>query len=248
MLFAETWYTVVAPTVAMVGGVVCYGIVHPRSQLMGRVLYRADPTQNGDSPRAALTFDDGPTPDSTPAVLQALRDVDAKATFFVIGENAARYPDLLREIYSDGHLIANHTFAHHRQGLWGRHVYWRQQMETTGDLIVDLIGQRPAIFRPPMGYKHWHLMYQARTTGHTVVNWSRRARDGGRRTTARKIVKLLAGAEDGEVLLLHDGHEPDRSRSRRPTAEAVIPLVNQLRDRGLELVTLDELFGIEGYQ
>ena len=196
----------------------------------------------------ALTFDDGPTPDATAAVLDALRAVNAPAAFFVIGANADRHPDLLRRIDAEGHLIANHTFDHSRQGLWGRHVYWRRQMEETGDVVMDIVGKRPALFRPPMGYKHWHLMYQARQTGHHVVTWSRRAFDTAPGSSARRIVRRLVRASDGEVLLLHDGHEPTHPRSRRATADAVIPLVNQLRDRGFEVVRLDELLGLPGYQ
>ena len=256
MEIAATWWTVVLPAVIVIGATLGWGIFHPRSTMMGPVLFRAPGSAapgsaaTGSQPRVALTFDDGPTPDSTPAVLDALRDLDAPATFFVVGVNADRHPDLLRRIDAEGHLVGNHTLDHSRQGLWGRHVYWRRQMEETGDIIYDLIGKRPALFRPPMGYKHWHLMYQARQTGHHVVTWSRRAFDTAPPpwNTPRRIVKRLVKAGDGEVLLLHDGHEPTRPRSRRTTADAVIPLVNQLRDRGYEIVRLDELLGVEGYQ
>ena len=176
MEIAATWWTVVLPAVIVIGATLGWGIFHPRSAMMGPVLFRADSAHEG-SPRVALTFDDGPTPDATVAVLDALRDLDAPAAFFVVGVNADRHPDLLRRIDAEGHLIGNHTLDHSRQGLWGRHVYWRRQMEETGDIIFDLIGKRPALFRPPMGYKHWHLMYQARQTGHHVVTWSRRAFD-----------------------------------------------------------------------
>lgn len=247
----STWLTVIAPAAALGGIVVGWGMFHPRSRLMGPLVYRGAPINPGGRfwGRVALTFDDGPTPDSTPAVLDALARVEATATFFVVGRNVQRHPHLLRRIHDEGHLVANHSFDHDRQGLWGLNAFWRRQIDLTDDAVFDLIGQRPALFRPPMGLKHWHLMAEARFTGHTTVTWTRKARDGGRRPPRKmKMVKRLAAAGDGEVLLLHDGHEPDRPASRRVTAEAVGPLVNQLRDRGMQIVRLDELLGLPGYQ
>lgn len=216
---------------------------------MGPLVHRGAPVEPGEKPRVALTFDDGPTPDSTPAVLDALRQADAPAAFFVIGRNAQRHPDLLRRIHEDGHLVGNHTYHHDRQGLWGLNAFWRRQLDLTDDVIFDILGKRPAMFRPPMGLKHWHLMQEARFGGHAVVTWSRKARDGGRRPPKKqRLVKRLAQARDGDVLMLHDGHEPDRPASRRVTAEAVVPLVNQLRDRGFEIVRLDTLLDLPAYQ
>lgn len=248
MLLAPTWLTVVAPSLALIGGGLSWGLFNPRSQMMGRVLYRGPRVDDGDPPRVALTFDDGPTPDSTPAVLDALSAVDAPAAFFVIGRNADRHPHLLRQIDEQGHLVGNHTFDHDRQGLWHGGRFWRRQIDLTDDVIFDIIGKRPALFRPPMGFKHWHLMAEARFGGHQVVNWSRRAIDGGKRPRKHRIIKRMARAGDGDILLLHDGHEPDLDRSRTATADAVRPIVNQLRDRGIEIVRLDELLGLPAYQ
>ncbi|MEM7626672.1 MAG: polysaccharide deacetylase family protein [Planctomycetota bacterium] len=249
MWIPSTWLTVIAPTVVFGGGAVAWGMFHPRSRIMGPLVFRGRPAEDGEKPRVALTFDDGPTPDSTPAVLDALQRVDAPAAFFVIGLNALHHPKLLRRIDAEGHLIANHTFDHDRQGLWGLNGYWRKQLDDADDAIFEIVGQRPAMFRPPMGMKHWHLMSEARYGGHAIVTWSRRAVDGGKKPAKKqRIVKRLVKARDGEVLLLHDGHEPGRKRSRQTTADAVVPLVNQLRDRGFEIVRLDELLGLPAYQ
>lgn len=242
--------TILAPTVVFGGSVVAWGMFHPRSRVMGPLVFRGAPAEPGDAPRVALTFDDGPTPDSTPAVLDALQQVDAPAAFFVIGRNVVQHPHLLRRIHDDGHLVANHTHDHDRQGLWGLNGFWRRQIDRADDAIADVIGKRPAMFRPPMGLKHWHLMSEARYGGHAVVTWTRRALDGRtrRRPDKRRIVKRLRKARDGEVLLLHDGHEPDRPMNHTPTADAIVPLVNQLRDQGVEVVRLDKLLGLPAYQ
>lgn len=245
------WLTLIAPAAVLGGGVMLWGMFHPRSRVMGPLVYRGDPIDPGRDfrGRVALTFDDGPTPESTPAVLDALGQVDAPAAFFVVGRNVQRHPRLLRRIHDEGHLIGNHSYDHNRQGLWGLNAFWRRQLDRTDDAVYDVIGQRPAMFRPPMGLKHWHMMTEVRYGGHTTVTWTRKARDGGSRGAKKmKIVKRLAKAEDGEVLLLHDGHEPDRPASRTATAEAVVPLVNQLRDRGMQIVRLDELLDLPGYQ
>ncbi len=183
-------------------------------------------------------------------MLDALAAVNARATFFVIGLNVQRYPHLLRRIDEEGHLIANHSFLHDRQGLWGLNGFWRRQLDDTDDAIAEVIGRRPVFFRPPMGLKHMHMMTEVRYAGHVCVTWNRRALDGRRRPLPRKskIVQRLARSQDGDILLLHDGHEPDRPRDRSATADAIVPLVNQLLDRGLEPVRLDRLLDLPGYQ
>jgi peptidoglycan/xylan/chitin deacetylase (PgdA/CDA1 family) len=248
MWVPSTWLTVIAPTVGFGGSVLLWGMFHPRSRVMGPLVFQGPPAEPGRPPRVALTFDDGPTPDSTPAVLDELARVDAPATFFVIGLNVQRHPHLLRRIHDDGHLVANHSFHHDRQGLWGLNGFWRRQLDDTDDAIADVIGRRPTLFRPPIGLKHWHMMQEVQYGGHLCVTWNRRSLDGRRNPRPRKIVKRLTQSRDGDVLLLHDGHEPDRPRKRTATVQAIVPVVNQLRDRGVEIVRLDELLGVPGYQ
>ena len=249
MLTASAWITTVAPAAALGAAVGLYGIISPRARIWGPVIARAKhPAGDNGPPRVALTFDDGPTPQSTPAVLDSLQRMDAPATFFVVGQNLRAHPHLLARTHAAGHLIANHTHTHPRHGLWGLRPYWRRELDACNDAVYDVIGQRPAFFRPPMGLKHWHLLKEVTWGGQTCVNWSRRARDGNTHQTPKRLIhRLTKRLSDGDICLLHDGHEPDHPGTRQHTADAIPALVNQIRDRGFELVRLDELLDQPGY-
>jgi peptidoglycan/xylan/chitin deacetylase (PgdA/CDA1 family) len=232
-----------APVVAGLAGLT-YATVAPACEFWGPVVSRGKPGSN----RVALTFDDGPTPGSTERVLDALRAADAKATFFVIGVNVRAHPQLLRRIHDEGHLIANHSFRHSHYGVMRTFPYWFREIGQTEDVVRSELRLRTALFRPPMGVKTWQTARAARELGHTVVTWSRRAIDG-LPTSADRIVARLAGAGDGEILLLHDGVEPHAPhRDRSATVEAIAPLIRSLRARNLTPVRLDELLGLPGYQ
>lgn len=230
--------------VAAAAGALCYGIFHPRAQLLGPLVYRGPAGAKG----VALTFDDGPTPGSTDRVLDALGDAGVKAAFFVIGRNAERWPTLVQRMDNEGHIVANHTFEHSHTGLWGLWRYWREEITRANDTIEQIIGKRPALFRPPMGYKTSHVLRQARRQGQTVVTWSGRARDTKPISAAEIVQKLVEFRRDGDILLLHDGIEPSAPpRDTSPTVAAIPPLVTALREKSLEPVRLDLLLGVEAY-
>ena len=219
-------------------------MIAPRCGAWGPVVYRG----RSDGARIALTFDDGPTPGGTDGVLDALRAAGARATFFVIGANVDRHPDLVRRMHDEGHQVANHSYDHSHYGaLRGPH-YWRAQIEQTDAAIAHLIGVRPAMFRPPMGVKSPFIAAAARQAGQTVVTWGPRGRDCLRGTTARRIVqRITAGICPGDIALLHDGVDPHRHRDPRVTVETVAPLIAALRTRRLEPARLDELLDRPAY-
>lgn len=222
-----------------------YGAFWPRSRWFAPVIWRGD---RDGRPRVALTFDDGPHPDATPAILDVLAAHGAPAAFFVIGEHARRHPHLLRRLDAEGHLIGNHTDTHAYHGMWRGVSYWQRELRRTGDHVEQAIGKRPRLFRPPMGFKQGLMATAMRREGCVMVNWTRRGRDGWP-TTADKIRRRLAmPARAGDILVLHDGDDLHLRRDPRPTIEAVGPLIEALHERGLELVRLDELIGEPGYQ
>jgi peptidoglycan-N-acetylglucosamine deacetylase len=235
---------ITSAAVAAVSGGFAYATLAPACNFWGKIVHRGPDGSTG----VALTFDDGPTPGSTERVLNALASANAKATFFVIGENVRRHADLLRRIHDDGHLIANHTFNHPWLAFVRGQRYWAREIRETDDIIASIIGKRPAIFRPPVGTKTWYVTDAAKAQNHTLVTWSRRAVDGIP-TTPQRILKRFANIRGGDILLLHDGVDPRQPNRRRTAAgEATAPLVELIRSGGLQPMRLDELLGIPGYQ
>ena len=196
----------------------------------------------------ALTFDDGPLEGATERILDHLQTYGAPATFFVICRLAERWPGIVRRMHDEGHVVANHTYDHWRHAMWRGPWYWRKQIERTDGIIEQIIGRRPALFRPPLGVRTSVNMRVPRSTGHAFVMWTRRAMDGVRTTADRIEQRLLATASDGDVLLLHDGREPASRRDVTPTVVAVPRVIEAFARRGLKPIALHELLGLEPYR
>ncbi|MEO6434492.1 MAG: polysaccharide deacetylase family protein [Tepidisphaeraceae bacterium] len=234
----------VATPVAATLSWLTYATVGPSCAFWGPVVSRG-PAGSG---RIALTFDDGPTPGATDRVLDLLAGANILATFFVVGDNVRQHPDLLRRVHDEGHQIANHSYDHPHFGVFRRWPYWEREIRRTDETIESVVRLRPAIFRPPMGIKTWHTTRAARQCGHKVVTWSRRAIDG-LPTTPNRIVERLSGIRDGDIVLLHDGVEPHaRHTDRSATINALTPLLERIKERGLAPVRLDQLTGLPAYQ
>lgn len=234
-------------TAALTAGaaaIVAYGTFSSRSSLFGSVISRA---RSGAGNALALTFDDGPCPGSTDAILDILERERIRATFFIIGCYAARHPTIVGRIHAQGHLLGNHTFDHCRTGMFRGLGYWTEQIRRTNEIVHEITGQTPAFFRPPMGFKSPPVMRAARRNGARVVTWSRRAFDGVT-TTAGEIVRRLAPASAGEILLLHDGRDPGSRRVLDATPAALPEVISRMRSRELEMVRLDELLGASASQ
>ncbi len=225
-------------------GVIAYGLFAPRSALFGPVVHRG-PTH--DKPTVALTFDDGPDAVDTPRVLDVLADLRVTAAFFMVGKLVERNPTICRQAHDAGHLIANHSFHHHRAGLFHGQRYWHEQLRRTNQTIAACIGQSPAFFRPPMGFKHPPMFAAANQLGLTVVTWSHRALDGQPTTPARITRRLTRPMTGGEVLALHAGPEPSRPRDASATLQALPHIIATLRTRGIQLDRLDRVLNMPGY-
>jgi peptidoglycan/xylan/chitin deacetylase (PgdA/CDA1 family) len=219
--------------------------VWPGGRMWGRIYRHGDRTRR----HYAITFDDGPTAGATERVLDVLGEAGVKATFFVIGRNVERWPDLVARMDREGHLVGNHSYDHWRYGACRHRRYWEAQVRRTDDAIIAVIGKRPAMFRPPLGVKTLYINGAATRTGHAVITWTQRARDGVRVITPETILsRIVPHTVGGDVLLLHDGAEPGRSRDASATVACIAPLVRQLRDKGLEPAPLDELLKLPAYQ
>jgi len=214
-----------------------WGTFVPQSRLWGKVICRG----NADSRHVALTLDDGPTEPYTGQILDLLHRARAGATFFVVGRNAQRAPELITRMQREGHEIGNHTWSHPHYG-WLRGIdYWRRQIQHTDELVENLCGVRPSVFRPPLGAKNVFTVQAARQAGHRVVMWSRRSFDG-LVTTPAGIMKRLEPSAGGDIILMHDG-VAHNNRGRDPTAtvKALELMLQMLAQRGLNPVTVSEL-------
>ena len=236
----------------LVGG--CGGVLLPEGDLLRDVYLRGSPS----APTVALTFDDGPNGRCTEAVLDALRDVRAPATFFVLGENVAREQDdaLLARMAREGHTIGVHSETHAVRPLFLRGATAAELGAARAAVDAALaragIAERPAVtlFRPPFGFLTEAAAGAARESGFRIVEWTVSVRDweAGRRPD-QIADSILARAHPGDVIVLHDGdltHHRSLERCRdRPNAAATVRLlVPALLARGLKPAPLPELLGL----
>lgn len=236
---ASSFLTIGAAVAAAGGAGVCvlgHGLFAARSQLFGPLVYRG----SASGRQLTLTFDDGPSVEATEQILDVLDRFGICATFFVIGRYVQAHRRIVERIAQSGHLIGNHTYDHHRTGLFGRQAYWLDQIGRTQEVIGEITGCAPVYFRPPMGFKNPHVMAAAGAFGCRVVTWSWRARDGVN-STPSAIVARAGRCHSGDILMLHDGRDPRSNRSLRPTMEALPELIESLLARGFSFVRLDAL-------
>ncbi len=190
----------------------------------------------------SLTFDDGPDPVTTPAVLDVLAKYGLNAAFFCVGEKAVKYPQIVRRIKDEGHIIANHSYHHFWWTNFLRLNGLTREMAETQEAIQDATGKTPAFFRPPMGLTNPHIARALRHNGLTCVGWDVRAFDTGR--TNKQVIDTIARkTRDGSIILLHD-----TARSAGEITELLQGVITVLKNRGFSFSALDDLLGIEPYQ
>jgi peptidoglycan/xylan/chitin deacetylase (PgdA/CDA1 family) len=187
-----------------------------------------------ESDGVALTFDDGPHPDGTPLVLDALEGV--QATFFLVGEQVERRPELAARIAAEGHAIGVHCFRHRNLLRLGPRTV-RGDLERAATVIADATGREPMLYRPPYGILNRAAVQEARRRRWRILLWSRQANDWSGRATAQSIAdRITENVEPGDVLLLHDADFYSAAGSWERTAAALPQILARLRARGLEPV------------
>jgi peptidoglycan/xylan/chitin deacetylase (PgdA/CDA1 family) len=212
---------------AVVVGGAAYGAFERNSPVFGRPITHLP----GRDRAVALTFDDGPNPDATPAILDALAARNTKATFFILGRHAERWPDIVRRIAADGHGIGNHGY-YHRKLHFKSPAYVRDDLERGTRAIESAAGVRPRFFRAPHGFRSPWVTPIARSLGQRTVGWSLGVWDTdlpGVEVIARRTVE---GTRPGSILLLHDGDGYDQAGDRMQTARAVPLIVDRLLMQG----------------
>jgi len=179
----------------------------------------------------ALTFDDGPDPIDTPAVLDILKEKKAKATFFVLGQAAQSNPYLLKRLILEGHEIGNHSFKHDYQQ---RHLV--EEMNQTDQEVFAATGTHTYFYRPPGGFVSLSQLETIKNNGHVVTLWSVDSKDWRNPGVKQIVDNVVKNVFPGAIILMHDG-----GYQRTQTVKALGPIIVALRAEGYRLVTLSEL-------
>ncbi|SDB98015.1 Peptidoglycan/xylan/chitin deacetylase, PgdA/CDA1 family [Succiniclasticum ruminis] len=187
----------------------------------------------------ALTFDDGPYPPYTDRLLDVLKAKRIHATFFLVAEQAQQYPELVQRMTAEGHTVGLHAFRH-RDFLKLTEEEKRKDLEQGKNLLRDITGKNPVYWRPPHGFRDFSVMETAAAQNLTVVNWSVIPRDWTGIDSQEIFRRVMDKADDGAIVLLHDGDSPGYKASRQATVDAVAPLIDSLREKGYHLVSLEE--------
>jgi peptidoglycan/xylan/chitin deacetylase (PgdA/CDA1 family) len=218
--------------ISVIGGAI-HGAFHRNSPLFGPSLGRIDANRKV----VALTFDDGPNPDATPLILDTLGEKGVRATFFVLGSHAERWPALVRRISAEGHQLGNHGYFHRK--LQFKSPFYVSRDIRLGIRAIKRAGApAPRYFRPPHGFRSPWTTPIASSYGERTVGWSLGVWDSDRPGVDEIVRRTLEGVSPGSIVLLHDGDGYNPDGDRMQTAAALPFIIDRLKDQGYEFATL----------
>jgi peptidoglycan-N-acetylglucosamine deacetylase len=215
-------------------GVLAYAVRVPSCSLLAPSVHRGVATR----PAIALTFDDGPS-ESTPELLQILARYRAPATFFQIGANVRRLPEVAREIVAAGHEIGNHSDTHPLLALKSPGFIDRE-LARAQETIQHATGQRPRYFRAPYGVRWFGMRQAQQRLGLGGVMWSSIALDW-KRQAPNVVSRLIDGAAPGAILCLHDGRVLEQRPDIGATLQAVRELLPKLMEQGFRFEKVTDI-------
>ncbi len=189
-------------------------------------------------PMACLTFDDGPDPSTTPALLEILEQAGVKATFFLIGGHAARYPDLVLSIMNAGHSVGSHSYSHRVLPLLSGKML-QQEIDQTNDRLQEITGQRPRFFRPPYGLmdsRAGELLAQRQML---PVYWGCVPEDWQAPGADSVVLRVMKRLSHGNLVVLHE-----RACIAQQTLCAVKQIIPLAREQGVQFVGIPELIAL----
>jgi peptidoglycan/xylan/chitin deacetylase (PgdA/CDA1 family) len=224
-------------------GVAWFNGQYPTSQLYGPTICRVPEAEE----MIALTYDDGPNPRHTEELMGVLDRHGAKATFLLIGEWAAREPDIVRSLADAGHALGNHTWSHPTMPLRST-AQIQEEMRRTREAVeaagvsFSTVGGA-ALMRPPYGRRRPGTLRAVRDVGYVPLLWSITCYDWRRTATVNKIVRRACRARSGDVILLHDGSNADPAADRSASVAATDEVLRRLGAEGYRFVTIPELVG-----
>lgn len=187
----------------------------------------------------ALTFDDGPHPEFTPKVLDLLKQHNAKATFFCVGQNIKKHPELFKQILLEGHAVGNHTFSHSNSfGFFGTEKVI-DELNRTIDIVKQLTGKQMNFYRPAFGVTNPMIEKAVKQLNVISIGWNVRSLDTTKRDESAVLDRITSKISKGDVVLLHD--------TSQKTINVLERLLLFLEEKNLKSVTVDELLQIEAY-
>ena len=185
--------------------------------------------QEAGGKKIALTFDDGPHPYYTQQLLKGLKERNVKATFFITGQNVEAYPEIVKEIYAEGHLIGNHTYSHIQLTSKNEESF-KQEILRTNEAIKEVTGQDTIYVRPPYG--SWNKEFEKELNMFPVL-WTVDPLDWCSSDASRIVRSVCSKAKENDIILMHDQY--------KTTVTAALKIVDELTQKGYEFVTVDEL-------
>jgi peptidoglycan/xylan/chitin deacetylase (PgdA/CDA1 family) len=208
----------------------------------------------------ALTFDDGPYGTSTEKILSILESEHAPATFFLIGKNAEKFPDLVKRMYADHDDVGNHSYGHSRGLADETSVDFSSDVDMAENAIIKAAGRNtggnsgntahPTLYRPPYGSLSQTMTDVLKAKGYRTILWDIDTDDWDAEhiSTSNIIDRIRKGLKPGSIILLHDGRDTHINYPRQNTIDAIKPVIDGLRAEGYEFVTVTELMARLGIE
>lgn len=221
-------------SVAMAASSLYYATVSVRSQWLGRTYWKG----RSDTNAVALTFDDGPSP-NTEGILDVLAEHHLSAAFFMVGREVESFPGIAQRVFEEGHEVGNHSYSHPLY-LFQRASETREQLRRTQQVIAETIGVRPTLARPPYGVRTPAYFGAARALGLLTVQWDVAGFDWKRHSPSQIADNVLRKVRAGSIILLHDGDSAGK-QNRKNTVEALPSIIKGLKDLDLTIASLSQL-------
>lgn len=201
-----------------------------------------------DRPQVALTFDDGPNPPYTQQILDVLRERNVKATFFVEGEAVAAHPDLVRQESELGMVVGLHSYAHSAELSRAGPADFQADLKDAEGVVEGILGYRPRLYRAPYGHTSETMLRGLYRAGYVSIGWDTDSEDWRDAPAVQIADNVLSEAHPGAIVLLHDGGLGGGNPDRTNTIQALPQIIDGLRERGYEPVTVPEVTGVPAAQ
>lgn len=227
-------FPIILGTGSLFGVGVYYATYSVRSQWLGRTYWRG----RVDTNAVALTFDDGPSPD-TEGILDVLAEHNLSATFFMVGREVESFPGIAQRVFAEGHEVGNHSYSHPLY-LLQRGSETRAQVKRAQDVIEQTIGLRPMLARPPYGVRTPAYFGATRAFSLQTVQWDVAGFDWKRISPRQIADNVLHKVRAGSIILLHDGDSAGKE-DRKNTVEALPLIIEGLKQRDLQIAPLSQL-------